>query len=184
MRWSKPARKFSTTTLRACSRAFSNAARTSSPFLQVERDAAAVVGVERLDDDGIAEALGGASPRASAVRTTRWRGTGRPSSPRMRLVSSLSEAISTAMWRVSRRDRGLDALLVLAVAELDEAVVVEAHPRDVARLGGAHERARRRAELAPLREVDELDELGREVERGGAARIALASRGRRSAGSS
>ena len=37
----------------------------------------------------------------SAVRTTRCRGTGRPRSDRIRLVSSLSEAMATAMCRVS-----------------------------------------------------------------------------------
>src|SRR5690606_37523258 len=52
-----------------------------------------------------------------------------------------------------------------AVTELHEAVVVEAEPRDVARLGGADERARGRPELPPLREVDQVDELGLEVER-------------------
>jgi hypothetical protein len=37
-------------------------------------------------------------------------------------------------------DRGLDALLVLAVAELHQRLLVEAQPRDAAFLGGAHQR--------------------------------------------
>src|SRR6185295_8591119 len=43
--------------------------------------------------------------------------------------------------------------------------VVQADPRDVALLGGAHERGGRRTERAPLREADEPDELFVEVER-------------------
>ena len=53
-------------------------------------------------------------------------------------------------------DRRLDALLVLAVAELHEALVIEPDPRDVARFGSAHECSRARSQGAALREADEL----------------------------
>src|SRR5690606_33394938 len=62
------------------------------------------------------------------------------------------------------RDRGLDALLVLAVAELDERVLVEPEPGDVPPRRRVHERLRARAELAPLREADEGVALGLPVE--------------------
>jgi hypothetical protein len=78
----------------------------------------------------------------------------------------LSDAIDDRDVPGLAGDRGLDALLVLAVAELDQRVVVEAHPRDVAGLGGAHQRAGRRTELATLGQRDQLVELRAEVEAG------------------
>src|SRR3546814_13419888 len=54
-------------------------------------------------------------------------------------------------------DRGLDALLVLAMAELHQRLLVQAQPRDVALLGGAHQRGRRRAQCAALRVADAVD---------------------------
>jgi hypothetical protein len=69
--------------------------------LEVDRHAAAVVGVERLDDHRVAQALGRAHALVGAAGQDRCCGTGRPRSPRILLVSSLSDAISTAMWRVS-----------------------------------------------------------------------------------
>ena len=53
-------------------------------------------------------------------------------------------------------DRRPDALLVLAVAELNERLVVEAQPGDAARFGGAHQGCRGGPERAALREADEL----------------------------
>ena len=133
--------------------------------LEVERDAAPVVRVERLHDDRDIRAARPRAAAASAVRTTRWRGHGQAEvaedAVRLFLVGGDLDGDVARLGR----DRRLDALLVLAVAELHEAVVVQAQPRDVALLGGAHERAGRRAELTALREVDELDELGLEVER-------------------
>ena len=134
--------------------------------LQIERDAAAVVGVERLHDDRDSRGARRRVAAASAVA--------HDALARHRQAEVAEDAVGLLLvggdldGDVARLggDRGLDALLVLAVTELHEAVVVEAHPRDVARLGGAHERARRRAELAALREVDELDELVCEVEAG------------------
>ena len=57
--------------------------------------------------------------------------------------------------------RRLDALLVLALADLDQAGVVQPHPGDVAGLGGADQRQRRGAERAAAGEIVEvLDRLG------------------------
>ena len=53
-------------------------------------------------------------------------------------------------------DGRLDALLVFAVAELHQRLVVEAQPGDAAALGRAHQRGGRGAERAALREADEL----------------------------
>ena len=61
-------------------------------------------------------------------------------------------------------DRRLDPLLVAAVAELDQALLVEPDPRDPALLGGPDERHRARPERPALGEADELVALGREVE--------------------
>src|SRR5262249_58335321 len=53
-------------------------------------------------------------------------------------------------------DGRLDALLVPAVTELHQRLVVQAQPRNAARLGGAHQRHGRGAERAALGEADEL----------------------------
>ena len=53
-------------------------------------------------------------------------------------------------------DRGLDALLVLAVAELHQRLIVQPQPGNVALLRGAHQRRGRRPQRAALREADEL----------------------------
>ena len=62
------------------------------------------------------------------------------------------------------RHRGPDPLLVDAVAELDERLVVQADRRDVAQRGLVEDGLRRRAERGTLGEEDELLELGAEVE--------------------
>jgi hypothetical protein len=90
-----------------------------------------VVGVERLDDDGVAEALGGLRRRVG-VAHERWRGTGRPSVAEDAVGLLLVRTRSRPRCGGSGGDGGLDALLVAAVAELDERLVVEADPRDVA----------------------------------------------------
>ena len=58
------------------------------------------------------------------------------------------------------RARRFDALLVAAVAELDEALVVEPEPRDAAFLRRLDQRARRGTEGAPLRHVQEIVVVG------------------------
>ena len=63
---------------------------------EVDRDAAAVVGVERLHHHRVADPLRRGHRVVGALHQP-LRGTGRPRLPRMRLVSSLSEASSTAM---------------------------------------------------------------------------------------
>ena len=88
---------------------------------QVEVDAAAVVAVERLDDAREADPLRGRDRRVLASSTTSARGTGRPAESSSRLVRLLSDAMSTAMADGLRGHRRPDALLVDALAELDEA---------------------------------------------------------------
>ncbi len=66
--------------------------------------------------------------------------------------------------RRAARDRGLDPLLESAVAELDQALLVEPDPGDPPVLGRPHERHGARPERAPLGEPDELVALGGEVE--------------------
>ena len=61
-------------------------------------------------------------------------------------------------------DRRLDALLVLAVPELDQAVVVEPQPRDVTLVGRPHQRRRARPQRAALGGLNELVALQGEHE--------------------
>ena len=58
--------------------------------------------------------------------------------------------------RRSAGDRGLNALLILAVAQLHERLIVEPQPRNAARLRGTHQRRGRRTERPTLREPDEI----------------------------
>ena len=58
--------------------------------------------------------------------------------------------------RRATRDGRLDALLVFAVAQLHQRLVVETQPWDVACFGGPYQRRGRRTERAPLRKADEL----------------------------
>ena len=123
--------------------------------LQIERDAATVVRVERLDDDRIPEALGsGGGGLGGAHHALARHGQAELAEDAVRLLL-VGGDLDRDVARL-RGDGGLDALLVLAVTELHEAVVVEAHPGDVAGLGGADERAGGGPELTALREVDEL----------------------------
>ena len=146
IRWSSPAMKLSTMTLRLCSRATSNAVRTSLVGREVDRDAAAVVAVERLDHHRDSRCARAAAHRVVlASAPARWRGTGRPRSARIRLVSSLSRGELDRDVRRAAGDRRLDPLLVPAVAELDQALLVEPDPGDVALLGRAHQRRGARA---------------------------------------
>ena len=69
----------------------------------------------------------------SSVRTTSGGGPGGRRRRSSRVVSSLSEAMSTASELVSRRHGGADPLRVDALPELDERLLVETDPRDVAR---------------------------------------------------
>ena len=67
-------------------------------------------------------------------------GTGRPAESSRRFVRFLSRAMSTAMPGRAGRHRRPDALLVDALAELDERVAVEADVRDVAARGLVEDR--------------------------------------------
>ena len=64
--------------------------------VKVYGDAFAVISVQRLDDDREAK-LSAISSAASSVSTTRPLGTGMPASSSIRLVSSLSQAMSVAI---------------------------------------------------------------------------------------
>jgi hypothetical protein len=134
---------------------------------EVDGDAAAMVGVEGLDDDGVAERLGGEDGLGGGADHLLAR-------------HGEAEVAEDPVGHVLVRgdldgdvaglggDRRLDPLLVAAVAELNERVGAEAQPGDVALLGGADEGGGGGAELALLGEGDELVEAGAEVElRGG-----------------
>jgi hypothetical protein len=101
------------------------------------------------------------------------------------LVSSLSPR-SRRRCATCAGDRGLDALQVPPVAQLDERLPVEADPRHAALLGRVHQRRRARAQRAALGVADEGVAPRGPVERDGPAgragsRSSLGSSGRASA---
>ena len=155
--------KLSTITLRLCSRATSNPVAHLLRRAQVDRDAAAVVGVERLDHHRVPDPL---RRRHRVVR-----GLHQPLAGD-RKAEMGEEPVGLFLVggqldgdvRGAAGDGGLDPLLVSAVAELDQALVVEADPGNPPLLGGAHERHRAGAERPPLGKADELVALAGEIE--------------------
>jgi len=138
---------------------------------EVDRHPLAVVAVERLDDHRIAQPLGGGHGvlRPAHPLLLRHRQpevaedlVGQP------LVGSDVDGGVTCL----AGHRRLDAALVLAVAELHQRAVVQADPRHVAVLGGAHQRPGRGAESAALGDAHQVLELGLEVV--GAGKVGLA----------
>ena len=122
-----------------------------------------MVAVERLDHARVAEPLRPRRPRHPRCRRprARHRQPGRVEQP---VGEALVRRDVDADRRRLRGHRRPDALLVDAVAELDERVAVEADERDVAADRLVDERLGRRPERLPLGEPDEPLELGREVE--------------------
>ena len=126
--------------------------------LQVEADTSAVVAVERLDDDGVADPLGDDHRllhRADGLllRDRKAGGTEQPCGEV--LVGGDVDGDRAG----GRRHRGPDALLVDTLAELDEGVLVQPDPGDVTRDGLVEDRLRGRAERGALGPDDERLEL-------------------------
>ena len=122
---------------------------------QPDGDAAAVIAVVRLGDDRIADAIRGAHGLSVALHQLLPRH--RQSERREDLVGLF--LVARQLHRDVRRaagDRRLDALLILAVAELHERLIVEPQPRNAARFRRTHQRCGRRSERAALREADEV----------------------------
>jgi hypothetical protein len=141
-------------TERECSRAASKPGAHLVVGGQVDGDAAAVVAVVGLGHHR-AE-LARRAHRSLALLTISWRGTGRPSVPRILLVSSLSLASSTAMCGVRPVTVAWMRCWYLPWPSCTERLLVQAQPRDVAFLGRTHQRRGRRTERAPLRVADEV----------------------------
>ena len=122
---------------------------------EADGDAAAVVAVVGLGDHREADALRGAHRLGLALHQLllghRQAEAGEDLVGLLLVAGELDRDVRRAAG-----DGGLDALLVLAVPELHQRLVVETQPRDAARLGGAHQRVGRGTERAPLREADEL----------------------------
>jgi hypothetical protein len=122
---------------------------------QADGDAAPVVAVVGLGDHRVAQPLGGAHGAVGRAHELLAR-------HRQALVGEDLVRLFLVAGQFHRDvagapgDRGLDALLELAVAELDQALFVQPQPGDVALLGGLHQRRRGRPERAPLRVADEL----------------------------
>ena len=120
---------------------------------EADRDAAAMVAVVGLGHDRVAKAIRGADGVALGLDELLARhrqAERREDAVRLFLVAcELDRDV-----RRAARDGCLDALLVLAVAELDQRLVVEPEPRDAALLGGMDERGRGGPERATLRKTD------------------------------
>ena len=122
---------------------------------EADGNAAPVVAVVGLGDDGKTDALRGAHRLALALHHLLLRN--RQAQRREDLVGFFLVAREFDRdVRCAPRHRGLDALLVLAMAELHQRLVVEAQKRNAALLGGAHQRSGRRSQGAALRKADEL----------------------------
>jgi hypothetical protein len=120
---------------------------------EVDRDRASMIAVVGLDHDGKTDALGGAHRIFDALDQLLTRH--RESEGTEELVGFLLVAGHLdGDMRGAAGDGGLDALLILAEAELHQRIRIEAHPRDVARFGGVHQRGRARPEGAALGKTD------------------------------
>ena len=135
---------------------------------QVELDTAPVVAVERLDHAREADPAGrGDRPILRVDHLGTRHGQARRVEEPVR--QALVRRDVDGDGRRPRGHRGPDALLMDALAELDEGVAVEPDVRDVAARGLVDERLRGRPERLPLRQPDEPLELGQEVEPGDAS---------------
>ena len=130
---------------------------------QVQHHAAPVVAVERLHGDRVADALSG---RDRGVRVADdLRARDRHAGRRQQLVRQLLVRGDVDAERPgAARHRRPDPLLVDAVAELDERLVVEADRRDIAQRRLVEEGLGRGPERESLGEQDQPFELGSEVE--------------------
>ena len=122
---------------------------------QPDADAAAVVAVEGLGHDRGAQAFsrtnGTVGTANQFLLRHRQAAVGQDLVGLFLVLRELHRDVAGAAG-----DGGLDALLVLAVAQLDQALFVQPQPGDVAVLGGLHQRGCRRPERAPLGIADEV----------------------------
>ena len=139
---------------------------------EVDRHRLAVMAVERLDHHREAEPLG-LLRRLLRVADDRLPRHGEPELLEDALGQPLVGGDLGGDLAGLAGEGRLDALLVLAVAELHERSFVEADPGDVPLLGGAHQGGRRGAEGAALGELDECLELLAVIERRGVVVRAL-----------
>ncbi len=131
-------------------------------------DALAVVAVVRLDHDRVAEPLG-VLDRRLELADDRPLGHGDAGVLQHVLGEPLVAGRLHADHARPRGDGGLDAALVLALAELHEVVVVQAEDGDAAALRLLDDGRRRRAEVVVGADVLELADDVLEVELVGAA---------------
>ena len=130
---------------------------------QVEAHPAAVVAVERLDHDRIADALGSLDRTLGRAHHLRAR-HGQPGRAEQLVGEALVRREVDRDGRSARGHRRADALLVDALAQLDQARLVEADERDVARHGLVDQRLGGRPKGLALGQADEPRQLIGEVE--------------------
>ena len=105
---------------------------------ETDGNAAAVVAVVGLGDHRETHALGGAHRLALALHHLLL-GHRQPEAGQDLVGLLLVARQLHRDMRGAPGDRGLDALLVLAVTELHQRLLVQAQPRNAARFGGAHQ---------------------------------------------
>ena len=130
---------------------------------QADRDALAVVGVERLCDHGVADLV----RRAHGLRRVVDQLLARNRQPQVAEDAVGLLLVGSQLHRDVpglAGDRGLDALLVATEAQLHQAVAVEAQAGHVPRARRAHQRGGARTQRASLCVLDEAVALLREVE--------------------
>src|SRR4051812_45621890 len=120
-----------------------------------DRNAATVVAVVRLGDYGKTDASRGAHRLAFALHEFLLRH--RQPEGRKDLVGFflVARELDGDVWRAPGH-RGLDALLIAAVPQLHERLVVEPQPWNAARIGRPHQRCRGGAECPALCEAYEF----------------------------
>ena len=122
---------------------------------QVDGDAAAVIAVVRLQHDGVADATCRVDRHVDGLHETL---------PRNRQAEIREDLVRLLLVgrqldgdvRRAPRDGGLDALLIAAISQLDQRLLVEADPRDTALLGRVHDGCGAGAECTTLRVADEV----------------------------
>ncbi len=130
----------------------------------VDGDAPAVIAVERLDDDGIADSFGRPHRLIHAVDQALLR-HGQTEVGEDAVGEILVRRDFNGDMRGLRRQRRLDPLLVLALADLDQAGVVEPVDRNVAGLGRTHQFHGRGPQGTPFGIVQEIIDVLVEIGR-------------------
>ncbi len=130
---------------------------------QIERDPAAVAGVQRFDHHREPDVVRGRGRRVFLAHDALARHRDADIVEQARGQLLVLRNVHGNVARLARH-RGLDALLVFAMPELDQAAFVEANPRDVAHLRGLDQAARGWPQRDAIGQARQLFQFQGEVE--------------------